>query len=1237
VQILTAGSLVRVLGSPPAAEVLLREDCVADDDGEATVGVFTLPIAHSVVRCIHTNLLGATKEVHMILTNTATGNNDDSNEDLNSLGHGTLLPALTYMAGEHPLTTLLPAAPDDGFLDSRSTRHKRLRHLLRDLEYIIETPGTALRLLLPQLYSTQPIMSVSSRGEEVLAFATVWARLLRLAQGMDPQKRKISGGHVEYEQSRWVEAFELSLIFAGTRDALAECPTNNSSSVLAPFSNDGAHLISIREAMGNVFGALLRELKLWLFREGMLETGLLLPAGNTLGAMDVSQIEVLQRSTLHVSSSQLPSDISAAGTNNVNAVALSCATAVKMTEAQLELIENAMRLEGSHRQHKAALADFSLAMQHESSIGPVMGDWLRVPHSPLAGDSLSFHLPLHRALAKSIRSMCSVVVPLSVRNANPSGWWKLPVLDEAAGSNQETSINSSPQHPLVSLIRPSLRTSNCRVVWSSGPECSPLEAQRRRSRSKTVSANIAVAKIIHSLADHPLRCLAAAQQIERHLWARNGSSTASMALNYSSSPLCRGFRDLDLTLVQTSSAGFSVGLGARRVFALLISRFSMDGYLCDPERRFPNGAQGQSTTVPHTQALSGWVNPPRLQDTEHATILSESFFSTLCVLVTELPPPPPLSPNDDGGLRQSVRRELLHALIAEPRSHSEAMAAASGAVSRRDEADGTLGSDGGAGLFKNVFTEVLQEIAKQKSPGSARSTSGPAAFELRPECCDGYDPSFFHLRRQEHQHAMDNVVRLRNQKWGVDKEARPDFHCLPLVSAPPKAHPRFLPCRLLLHLSSMDAALRRYLLFAVTGGSWLPPTQPEAKADGNDESISSELESSGGLGNGRPLRAGSMDVPAFGPRGFHRQSSSSASFSKKSVIDSDSPSPFSPEVVAGSSVSLLEVLQLLTLQVHTLEECAALHRTHPDLDDDAKALSAGLSVNSYLGRLVWLPESLDDVWALRPFPEGPLPSRGSGEKRGSILGLLITLYEHKSDQGDGDGDGMEASAGQGDGHGGARALASSGLKWILRFINALIEGAPSVGTAAKCATTGTPFAGAAPLAFSGAESMAGSWTIDAAVRSTISSMLAGLPDLWPRKRDISNLTGADDKSNTRTKDARKAAQLRVMELMRQKQNAFAATIAPVEIGTGEKMEALKDDESDLCIICKCDDADGENNGPLGYLGHVQRSRSAQMRASNEGMQIAREGFENYRLFLTYRVIGHRGCQVSIALVCAVAY
>merc|ERR1712238_29340 len=119
-----------------------------------------------------------------------------------------------------------------------------------------------------------------------------------------------------------------SLNFAGTRDALAEGPTNSSSATLAPVSEDGSHLISIREAMGGIMAALLKEMKLWLYKEGMLETGLPVPPGGAHGASDLSQVEALQRSTLHVAASQLASssasDGQASSPTSVSTIALSC-------------------------------------------------------------------------------------------------------------------------------------------------------------------------------------------------------------------------------------------------------------------------------------------------------------------------------------------------------------------------------------------------------------------------------------------------------------------------------------------------------------------------------------------------------------------------------------------------------------------------------------------------------------------------------------------------------------------------------------------------------------------------------------------------------------------------------------------------------------------------------------------------------------------------------------------------
>lgn len=1203
VQIFTAGSLVRALSHRNAAEKLLLSDhfiegLVTEDTNhnESSIGVFVPPISHVIVRCIHTNLLGATQEVSMILKNTTSGTDDNSIDEPVQLGNDNLLPALTYVAGEHPLLTPLPAAHDDGFLDSRSTRHKRLPHILRDLEYVIETPGTALRLLLPHRFPTYHGPSLSLRGEDILPFASIFARMLRLAQGMDTQKRKISGGHVEYEQNRWLEAFGLSLNFAGARDALAE----SSSSSVDPSSDDISHLNAVREAIGNFFAALLCELKLWLYRESLLETGL--PVSPSQG-IDISQVTSLQRSTLHVSGSEYldytdstPLDGIAHPARPANTVALSCATGIKMTEAQLILIENSLKIAGSQK----------VPDVHDSSAphtGPLITDWLRVPHSPLGGDALSFHLPLHRAMAKCIRSICSVVVPPSYRDSFPSTWWQLPVLDDNQVPPVQLDPPSFTHHPLVTVLRSTLRSSNCRVNWSAGPDCTPQDAQRRRARSRAVSVNIAVAKVIHSLVDHPLRCLAAAQQVERHLWTRNGTSVAGMAMNYSNTPLCRSFRDLDLLMVQLSAAGMSCGLGSRRTFSLILSRFSMDGYLCDPERRSAVATTGSS----FASQTSTWVNPPRLQDPDHAVILAESFFATICVLVTELPPPPPDTISDNVSLRQSIRRELVHALLAEPRSHSAAMAAASGGISRREESDGNSGSSGGASMFSEAFASVLEEVGIQKTRSSSRAASGPPVFELKAECCDEYDPTYYHLKRQEHQHAMDVVERLRKQKLGKDKSTA-DSMSLPLVCPPPKAHPRFLPCRLVLHLDLMDAAIRRSLLFALTNGSWLPPSEPTNLGDKHSEKASSDEVDVSVMVAGSPSGA---DVPmtTFNNRRILHSQASGASFSI--ARRENETTLFSKEVVAASSVSFLELLQLLTLQIHTLEECASLHRLLSNLDDESRLLSSSLSINSYLGRLIHVPTSLVDVWALRPHPHGPLQSKGSGEKRGSILGLLIALYEHRSDHGAIlDSEGGDQTD---EGHGGARALASSGLKWILRFVNALVDGAPTVTAAVKSATSGVREI--KPQI----DLNASSWTIDREVRSVITRMLANLTDLWPIER---GKIESSEKTTPKVSEAGKAAQKRQLEKMRRMQARFAATIKGID---DQKNTIDSDTGNDQCIICRCDDVDGENNGPLGYLGHVQRSRVVQMRASTEA---------NWRkgapldLSRSYLVVGHRGCQVS---------
>ena len=1160
VQLFTTGSLVKALGNLDATKALLcREDKVVEAGMSC---VSTLPIAHSVVRSIHTNILGATKEVTSVVGRAARNNGEDN--VFSSIANTNLT------ISEHPLNTRLPAAPDDKYIDSRCMKHKRLPLLLRDLEYVFETPGTAAKLLKSTRSSnlqTADTMNDSNPTPNAIDFPIVWARLLRLGQGIDSQKRRISGGHVEYEEDRWLHAYGLSLNLSGTGDALAESPFSSSTYNVPEKSLSlltSSTRTTNREAVSSLFAAFFREIKMWLYREGLLES-------SSSRTRDSSGLEALQRSTLHVSASQLDASsieriVEATGAIVSQSCDIACEKGVRnLPEAKLALLEAALL----HERTKM-ISQYDGRCSH----GPVMGDWVKVPHSPLAGDCFSFHLPLHRAFARSILCFCSAIVPASERIENPNTWWRLPLLDD---DDEFASIDNAAdgimfkQDSLSALVRSTHKSSNFRVVWSSGPECSTPEAQLRKSRSRLMSSLLASTKVVHSLCDHPLRCIAASQQIDDHMWAKNGASTAGMALNYGSIPLCRSLRDLDLTMVQMSACGFNVGLGARRVFSLLTNRFSLDGYLCDPDRKNSFGRVG-------------WVKPPRMQEPEHPELLAESFFTTVAVIVSDLPPSPPTSLDDNSILRRNLRRELLHALAVEPRSHSEAMQAASAAVSRRDETEGNVGSSGGASSLRTVFAEVLQSIGQQRNQGSR---SAPPTYELKAEASHEYDPSFYHLRKTEHQQAMDNIARLRKQKAGTTSSKTV---VLPIVAEPPQGHPRFLACRLIIHLPSMFAAARRYLMYALFSGSWLPPSKPEPDIISNIEM----------LGDNAMNISGSSEQK-------NRAVSRAASSVSNITAMTNNGKPFSAETVASSSKSFLEVLHILTLQVHTLEECSGLHDELPFLDHEQKALSSGLNIDSYLKQLIYVPGSLVNVWALQCAPDGPLPSYGSGENRGSVLGLLIALYEHRDNA-------KNSNSGQksgNDDHGGARALSSDGLKWLLRFFSALVEGAKDIKDACKAAISGVPIESSSQIQLCN----------DPQTRNKIQRMLANLPDLWPGSKDDSSTDEASSSAaSEKMKENQKAAQARAMARMKKLQNKFAESMST----QFDDEKKLDDEEENLCIICKCDDADGDN-GPMGYLGHVQRSRAAQLASKKVlGSKGACDDLNNF-----YRVVGGKGCQVRL--------
>lgn len=108
----------------------------------------------------------------------------------------------------------------------------------------------------------------------------------------------------------------------------------------------------------------------------------------------------------------------------------------------------------------------------------------------------------------------------------------------------------------------------------------------------------------------------------------------------------------------------------------------------------------------------------------------------------------------------------------------------------------------------------------------------------------------------------------------------------------------------------------------------------------------------------------------------------------------------------------------------------------------------------------------------------------------------------------------------------------------------------------------------------------------------VKEMLCNLPELSPgRESRSSQDTFCSSAANEKSKEAQKAAQARALMKMKKVQSTFAESISTQF--NADSAKKRDDNDDNLCIVCKCDDADG-NNGPMRYLGHVQRSRVCQL-------------------------------------------
>ena len=151
------------------------------------------------------------------------------------------------------------------------------------------------------------------------------------------------------------------------------------------------------------------------------------------------------------------------------------------------------------------------------------------------------------------------------------------------------------------------------------------------------------------------------------------------------------------------------------------------------------------------------VYSPASKDVAQSLALLEEALHLLIVLVTELPPPPPVDKKDH--LKQAksrLRREVVHKLVSGPKTHSE-LADVQHVLPHRDtvllnEEGKLVNPDDASGA---ALEAALEEIADVKV-SRGRLTASADHWEVRRGVWDEYDPAFYHTSRQHHQTAAEN-------------------------------------------------------------------------------------------------------------------------------------------------------------------------------------------------------------------------------------------------------------------------------------------------------------------------------------------------------------------------------------------------------------------------------------------------------------------------------------------------
>ncbi|CAM9192647.1 unnamed protein product [Ascophyllum nodosum] len=644
---------------------------------------------------------------------------------------------------------------ENAFLDHDITVHRRFSHVFRDLEYALQSPGTALDVA---TQATNP-----GPGSEPLK---LWFKVLSDLQYMDTNVRQ-RGSHIEYESRRFIGAFGLSFSLASVTEALVDRALRKAPPPPTSPSPISASAASQRK-----------------------------PAAAT-SALNLAGDDISDSSAQRSAGCEATPE----GSWNAGGVAGAGIGPGVGVGGRGEWAEESRRIEAGEVFSWRAVAALKAWVDARTRKGSSVYRVVSAP-TPLYGlnptlgkrvdfrvqtQAVSLHLPLHRFFGKVVQTlsqegMAIPRVPVDVL---------LPLV--------EFPMRALVFHAQVMArlwVRNGATAHNQATSYATPPMC-------RHMRDLDMIA-LQVGCLYMGI-DYFLELLL--NKFDLDEWfldpvdkaGPQDSATGAAASDSCLPPPPQQYRNLNADAFAGARPGPLPGAAAPS---------ATPPGLVPPQASPRTAATAYAANVAYASE-DARVSRIRKISPEVRLLLAEDYLTLLIALLTELP-----RPGGRASARGALRREVVHRLASSECTHSEVAAVVSNlaepasedfldevlrevgeardsSASARSAAAvaATAATDGGAGPGAAVGDGTGIGSGGRESGRRGRG-GGATKYGLAPSAVGEYDPTFVRLSRTEHQQAAVETI-ARKRKSRSSSSCTP----LPLVGTPPPAHAKFLPVR----------------------------------------------------------------------------------------------------------------------------------------------------------------------------------------------------------------------------------------------------------------------------------------------------------------------------------------------------------------------------------------------------------------------------------------------------------